>query len=76
MSRKVDCDIITFITGPPTQVRASYRSKDSKVSAIKYWRGDAAKQYGTLDADYTDWIFDEANQLIGIYGREDDDSIQ
>ena len=62
------CQTLT-LSGPIEKIRASYARSEAKVSAIKYYKGSAAKTYGTLLSTFKEWTFSDTNILLGLHGR-------
>jgi len=65
------------LTGGLDRIRASSKSDSSGVNNIKYYRGSKVKSFGDSDADeYTEWQFNEDNELVGVYGRQSERGIE
>ena len=66
---KGDCDTVLIAGGEVKTIRASYSSDDEAVTAIKYYKEDGAKTFGTLLSSYQSWDFDRYNRVMGLQGR-------
>ena len=37
---------------------------------ISFWRGTRKKTYGTIEDDFTEWLFSADRPFLGVYGRQ------
>ena len=55
------------LTGEINSIKASVGA--NKVKSVRFIKGTTSLEFGTLHSTQKEWLFDENNVLIGVYGH-------
>ena len=66
---KGDCDTMLLTGGGIEKLRVSYSKSDGMVTAMKFYKQDGSKTFGTMLSSYEEWDFSRTDRLMGLHGR-------